>query len=433
MTAPLVLPHLAAITPPGHEIQLVDLLKERPDLSDRSDLVGISLMTPTAEEGYRLADACREKGLKVVLGGVHPSALPLEAKAHADAVVVGEAEETWATLLKDLEAGSLKEFYVAGPGWPVAEFPPDRTFWVKERPNLNGLPLPKRELLPRHYVFDSIMTSRGCAFQCRFCSIPRLHGGTPRHRPVEEVAEEVRRVRHLWLMLDDDIFGDLPYRLELYQRLAESNRWMRWYGTGSLAVAFDRSGKEVLELAARSGLNAVFLGLESAEVGTLSSLLINQKLRQGQEVDFGKTIEGIRRIRGFNIMVAAFFILGSDADSRETFEKTLSFCDEACVAPVPLLLIPLPGTPLWADYENRLLPGLTWDKWDGLHALYSHPSLGVREREELLHRLQRTSYTFKRVIRRLKGLSLGVAFTSFLIQLGLWRSLESDWKRVQQS
>jgi len=432
LTVPLVLPHLAAITPPGHQVQLVDLFKERFDLSDRPDLVGISVMTPMAEAAYQIADLSREKGIKVVLGGHHPSAMPMEARSHADAVVLGEAEDTWPALIKDLEAGQMKEFYVTGPRPSSQEFSPHQVHWVPERPSLDHLALPKRELLQGRYFFDSLMTTRGCPYHCQFCGTSDFYGETLRHRPVEQVAEEVKSVRRFWFMADDDIFGDIAYRLALYQKLGELNRWMRWHGAGCLAVAYDKAGEEVLRLAAKSGLNAVMVGLESAEPKTLDQLQIAPKLRQEGEINFARVTEGIKKIQEFNIMVAGFFVLGSETDTRETFDKTLSFCEESGVVPIPFLLMPLPGTPMWEDHKVRLLPGLSWGKWDACHALFSHPTLGIREREELLYRLRRASYTFGKIMRRLKGFSGDTAFFSFLMQVGLRLSFRADWKRMLQ-
>lgn len=431
VTVPYVLPHLAALTPKGHDIELVNLFRERLDVSDRPDIVGISVMTPMAVSAYRLADELRAKGITVVLGGHHVSAMPSEAKEHADAVVVGEAEETWPVLVEDAEAGRLKEYYVSGPLYREGPFPAESTYHSPDRPSLDALPLPRRDLLKGRYFFDSIVTTRGCPYQCRFCGTSRFYGGTVRHRPVEHIAEEVRRMGRFWMMADDDIFGDLAYRLSLYEKLTGMRRYMRWHGAGSLAVAHDRAGGDVLKLAAKSGLNAVFVGLESAEAETLQDIRITPKLRQTDGIDFGKTAAGIRKIKEHGIMVIGFFVLGFDTDTRQSFDKTLALCDETGVAPIPFLLMPLPGTPLWDDYEARLSPGVTWDKWDAVHALYRHPSLAPREREEMLYRLRRTSYTFGRIMKRLGGLPFGTKPFSFMMQMGLRRSFESDWKRVK--
>lgn len=431
VTVPYVLPHLAALTPPGHNVRLVNLFREKLDVSARPDLVGISVMTPMAVSAYALADELRAKGIKVVLGGHHVSAMPQEAKSHADAVVVGEAEETWPILVNDAAAGRMMEYYVSGPLYDPATFPAAATHHAPERPSLDNLPLPRRDLLKGGYFFDSIVTTRGCPYQCRFCGTSRFYGGTVRHRPVGQVAEEVARMGRFWMMADDDIFGDLGYRQSLYEKLSGMDRFMRWHGAGSLAVAHDRAGGDVLKLAARSGLNAVFVGLESAEEDTLNSVRITPKLRQTEAIDFGKTAAGVRRIKEHGIMVVGFFVLGFDTDTRESFDKTLALCDQTGVVPIPFLLMPLPGTPLWGEYDGRILPNAGWDKWDAVHALYDHPNMGLREREELLYRLRRTSYTFNRIMKRIGGLPFGTKAFSFMMQLGLRQSFESDWRRVK--
>lgn len=430
VTMPYVLPHLAALTPAHHKVELVNLFREKLDLADRPDLVAISVMTPMAVNAYALADEYRAKGIPVILGGHHASAMPHEAKGHADAVVIGEAEETWPEVIKDFERGGLKEFYTAGPVADGEELPEDETFKVIGRPSLDSIPLPRRDLLKHRYLFDSIVTTRGCQYMCRFCGTSRFYGGTVRHRPVESVVEEVGQMGRFFLMADDDIFGDLPYRLSLYEKMDGMKRFMRWHGAGSLAVASSKDGDDVLRLSARSGLNQVFVGLESAEPETLRSARITPKLKQTQDIDFGKTVEAIKKIKSYGILVAGFFVLGFDTDTKASFEKTLDLCDMLGVIPIPFLLMPLPGTPLWDDYKERLLPGITWNRWDAVHAVFDHPNIGVKEREELLYRLRRSSYTAGRIFKRLKGYSPGAAMFSLPMQYGIRRSFESDWRRV---
>jgi radical SAM superfamily enzyme YgiQ (UPF0313 family) len=350
---------------------------------------------------------------------------------HADAVVVGEAEDTWPKLVADAEAARLKEYYVAGPLYDDAEYPAESTYHHPDRPSLDGMPPPRRDLLRGRYFFDSIVTTRGCPYQCRFCGTSRFYGGTVRHRPVDEVADEIRCMGRQFMMMDDDIFGDIPYRAALYGKMSGMNRYMRWHGAGSLAIVADPNGNDALRLAARSGLNLVFVGLESAEDVTLSEQRITPKLRQGKQLNVGRIKAAIDVIKSHGIMVAGFFVIGFDTDTRETFDKTLAMCDATGVVPIPFLLMPLPGTPMWDDYEGRFLPGLTWDKWDAVHAVFDHPAIGPREREEMLYRLRRTSYTLGRIMKRLRGLPVGRAMFSFMMQMGLRRSFEYDFNRVK--
>jgi radical SAM superfamily enzyme YgiQ (UPF0313 family) len=129
------LPVLASLTPPGVDMHLVDENVERVNLEEPADLVAISCMTAAAPRGYELADRFRDRGTPVVIGGMHPSALPLEAAEHADAVVVGEAENQWPQVFADFAAGR-----------------PQRLYRADERPTLEGLPLPRRDQIGRAHV-----------------------------------------------------------------------------------------------------------------------------------------------------------------------------------------------------------------------------------------------------------------------------------------
>ncbi|MHB8173392.1 MAG: hypothetical protein ACYDFU_02875, partial [Nitrospirota bacterium] len=178
------------------------------------------------------------------------------------------------------------------------------------------------------------------------------------------------------------------------------------------------------------GLDTVFTGLESAEGDTLDALEINAKLRRQERGSLEKITLAVKKVQSMGIMVFGFFVLGFDTDNRKSFEKTLEFCDKLNVPPIPFLLMPLPGTPLWDEMSGRLIPGQGWGKWDGVHALCDHPSLPPRQREELLYKLRRSAYTFGRIIRRVKGFSPGAAMNGLVMQAGIRRSFISDWKRT---
>lgn len=157
----LTLPLLAALTPPEHSVRLIDESVEDIDFDAQVDLVGISLLTFLAPRGYEIADRFRERGVQVVLGGIHASALPEEALQHADSVVVGEAEEIWPTLLRDVERGQLQRIYKA-----------------ERRPSLARLPRPRLDLLYRKGYLNAncVQATRGCPFGCDFCSVTNFFG-----------------------------------------------------------------------------------------------------------------------------------------------------------------------------------------------------------------------------------------------------------------
>ena len=190
------LPLLAALTPPGHTITIVEEAFAPDDINQDVDLVGITVLTELALRAYRIADTYRQKAVKVVRGGIHPTVLPDEALKHADAVVVGEAEGIWPRLLSDAASGQMQRIYRAG-----------------KMTDLKGLPKPRRDLLPgtkyQGYIRIPIgvETSRGCPYDCEFCCIGQTLGQQYRVRPVQEVIAEIESIDSPHLFFCDDALG----------------------------------------------------------------------------------------------------------------------------------------------------------------------------------------------------------------------------------
>jgi radical SAM superfamily enzyme YgiQ (UPF0313 family) len=197
MFSRLGLATVAALFPEEAQVRIINDGIEPVDFDEKADLVGITAMTSTAPRAYEIADGFRERGVPVILGGIHPTALPQEASSHADSVVIGEAEGVMDAVAEDLKLGKLKKFYQGA-----------------NRPSLAGLPLPKRGLLNgnRYYAeWDMIQTTRGCPFRCDFCSVSEFFGRTYRTRPVEEVVEEVRSLgNHRAIFFVDDNIAARP-------------------------------------------------------------------------------------------------------------------------------------------------------------------------------------------------------------------------------
>ena len=212
---------LAALTPPGDEViytdELVKSFDPTSDLKD-VDLVGISVDSKTARRSYDIADAYRRKGVPVVLGGIHPTACPEEAAAHADAVVVAKAEDLWPQLVEDVRRRALKPMY--GPGMP----------------DLAGRPFARRELFRgRRYIpFQVVQTMRGCPYPCEFCSVSTANGTTMRFRPVDEVLAELRTVGRLVMFADDNVMIHRGYSRDLFTRMIPLRK--QWIGQCSLAA-----------------------------------------------------------------------------------------------------------------------------------------------------------------------------------------------------
>lgn len=350
--APPVLEYLGALTlraAPDTHLTLIDAnVRDFDPATCSADLVGITAMTATATWAYATADALRARGVPVVLGGIHPTALPDEAAQHADAVVVGEAESVWPTVLADTAAGTLQRFYHG------------------ERLPLDGLPAPLFGALDGPYRFRAIITTRGCPYHCTFCSVRRFFGDTVRFRPIDDVVAEVTKVPgSLYFNADDNIWGaDVDRSIELFGRLAaEAKR--PWYGFGDLKSVQGERGDELIAAAKASGLFSVWAGWEadSAQLGAFHA-----SAKQGRDRE-----DAIRRIKAAGIDVTLFVVLGGRNESLRDFEAAVELADRLDVGVHPALLTPFPGTELWAEYEPYLLPGLGWERFTGVSAVFEHP------------------------------------------------------------
>ena len=173
---PLGLAMVAAVTPQEVEVSLTDENVTDINFQKETDLVGITALTVTAPRAYEIADNFRARGVKVILGGAHPSTLPDEASQYADAIVIGEAEGIWPNLINDFKANKLQ-----------------RVYRQSERPSLVNLPIPRRDLFAKgaYYITNTISTTRGCPYSCSFCPVTSFFGHTYRCRPVEEVLKEI--------------------------------------------------------------------------------------------------------------------------------------------------------------------------------------------------------------------------------------------------
>jgi radical SAM superfamily enzyme YgiQ (UPF0313 family) len=348
--APPVLEYLAGLTEkvaPGVEVELIDANREGLSIDSRtSDLVGISVLTPQAPWSYRTADRLRQRGVRVVLGGMHVTVLPEEAKAHADSVVIGEAEGVWEELLNDLGGSApdgggktaLKPFY-RGPRLPLA-----------------GLARPKRGLLKSGYPMGSFFTARGCPFKCSYCSVYRFFGNDVRHRPTEDVVEQVLTspYRVFW-NVDDNIWGagiqrSIELYVELYRELSINSKKKWWIGSGDLVSVQTSRGEELLKWASRSGLTLVMVGWESENVTSLKQW--NAVTKQGNDRE-----DAVKRIRDHGIDVMMFLMLGGREDTPDDYKRALDICDRLGVMPHPMQLTPFPGTGLYDDYRPHLKGG----------------------------------------------------------------------------
>jgi len=266
----LNLPYVAAMTPPEVEVKIVDEAYEPINFNEKVDLVGITAQTPVAPRAYEIAQVFRNRGVPVVMGGVHASILPHEALEHVDAVVIGEAEGIWLQLINDLRRGRLEKIYRAN-GWVKGE----------------NIPVPRRELLNSRFYFPLklLETTRGCPHRCDFCQVSRFFGNRYRTRPLKEIAREldimfgagpvmapwVKRPlsfisrdlpyflkRRLVYIIDNNVVSNRHFSIELLSLLKDYD--LLWWGHAPVSIADDG---ELLQFFANSGCIAVNIGFES--------------------------------------------------------------------------------------------------------------------------------------------------------------------------
>jgi len=325
----LTLGVLSALTPPEIEADVIDEEIEEIDFNKHYDLVGISCMTASAPRAYELSSLFREKGAKVVLGGIHPSVMPDEAIAHSDCVVIGEAEGCWEELINDFKQNRLKEFY--------------RSL----NSDLSKFPIPK--LSHNHTPFNvtPIFCTRGCPYSCEFCSVTDLYGKKLRHRQVTDIVKEIAiRDSKKFFFLDDNIIGDVKFAKELFTALSDLK--IRWVGQASISLAKDR---DLLKLAKKSGCAGLFIGLESVSSENL------KKLRKTPD-DAEEHGRAIQIIQDAGIFFQASFVFGFDDDDKSIFEKTLDFLHKNRISSATFnILTPYPGTAIFERFkkEGRLL------------------------------------------------------------------------------
>ncbi len=369
---------LGALTPPEHEVYVEDENVRPLDLEDRPDLVGITVNVDTSYRAGEIARSYRQRGIPVVVGGIHPSANPEEAQRYADAVCVGEAEEVWGKILDDAAAGRLHGKYFS------------------ERPaDLAKTPIPRWSLLERsRYLYTNVVcASRGCPFRCEFCynSAGYVHHHY-RNRPIEQVVAEIGQLgtRHV-MFIDDNFIGDVHWTRAFVRAIRPLG--LRWNAAASANLVWHL---DLLDEMRQSGCQSLFIGFETINQDSLGGV----RKHQNKVGSFERLIREAHR-RG--IMVNASMVFGFDDDRPGVFEATLDWLVRNKVETMTAhILTPYPGTVLFErlQREGRILD-YDWSHYNTSRVVFRPSHLTP----EALYRgylwVYRQFYSLRNILRRL--------------------------------
>jgi radical SAM superfamily enzyme YgiQ (UPF0313 family) len=424
---PLSIMTVAGLTPSSWDVEIIDENLEWFDFTKmrRPTLVGVTAFTCQATRAYELASIFRAMGVPIIMGGIHASLCPDEAERHMDAIVTGEAESAWETVLEDVLEGRLQRRYRGVYRDPFTT------------------PAARHDLVKGKYLLGALQTGRGCPLNCKFCSVTAFNGSRFRRRPIPEVIAEAEKVTSKTIFFsDDNLIGtrrdDIAYSKELFRAMIARKLNKRW--TAQLTINF-ADDEELLTLARQSGCIACYIGFESPDPVILKEMNKRYNLRFGKD-SYRKAVE---KIHAAGIGVTGNFIVGSDKDEKGVADMIVRAVDECGIDGSPFTtMTPLPGTALYDQiaqrgrlvldnypqdwmYYNLVYPTFAYQNfnWSELHEEIEHLFNGL---------LGSHTRILKRAIRTWKSTgSPHIAFLYYLSNLNYrnnWKLYDSFHKKI---
>lgn len=403
---PLGLMILASLTPKEWSIRVIDENLHIPNYEAlaRPDLVGIGAFTCQADRAYRIARMFRLRNVPVILGGIHATMCSSEALEYVDAVVIGEAENVWHHVLKDVKDHCIKRVYIG------------------ERPEMSHVPFARHDLMSKNYPFGSIQFARGCPFRCKFCSVTSFYGGTYRRRPVKNIIEELKLIPQKYILItDDNLIGvsksDAEGIKEIFKIMIRERINKKWIAQATMNIADD---VELLELASRAGCVSILIGFESICSEGLAEINKAHFHTEGHDIR-----SAVQRMQEHGILVAGSFIIGLDADDHGIGKRIAEIAHSYGLDAIDVLLLtPLPGTEIWdrMKSENRIRANSFPDDWK--YYTLQFPVLNYKHftPAEIVHEIRqctRTYYSCKPMLRRVfrNFITMRKPFSTLLVNL----------------
>ncbi len=377
---PLTISTLNALVPPGIEREFFDDRIELVDYETETDLVAITTEVYTARRAYMIAERFRKRGKTVVLGGYHTTLCPDEAEAHADALLLGNAENVWPKIIEDFRQGKLKKRYFGEPQFK--DIIPDRSIFDGKKYTKMGV----------------IETGRGCNFDCEFCAITAFHGAKYHRKPVKHIVRDIKEAKKagkkIFFFVDDNIVADPEYAIQLFKAITPLH--IKWIGQGSLTMA---KNAEILRWMKKSGCVVILIGYESLELKNL------QQMNKAWNARLGEMAKLTEKVHHAGLNIYATFVFGFDHDTSELFDRTVAFAEKMGFFFAAFNhLLPMPGTRLYSRLlkEKKILNDQWWlDPDYGYGTVTFRPGrLSAEEVSRLCKNARAKFYRFGSIFKR---------------------------------
>ncbi len=381
---------IAAITPKKHSVTVVNERYAKINFRETYDIVNINFTTSTALRAYDIAEKFRKKGITVVLSGLHASALPQEARKHADSVLLGWGEVNWLQLLEDFERNRLKPVYEPGKYDDSVYIPPTNVE------------------LPGFVVSGAVEATRGCPYKCDFCPETNIPGG--RHfyaRPVEDVAAEIKALpQRTFTFYDLSLTINPGYTKSLFRKIRGLHKRFSCNGNADVLA----SDIELVRLSREAGCVSWLVGFES-----LSQQTLNEIGKDTNKVE--EYAKAVKNIHDNGMIVVGSFMFGFDTDTKDVFDETLEMIKKLEIDIVDFcILTPYPGTPIFnrLEKEGRILTK-DWSKYK-FNVVFMPKNISPAELLSGVRNIYRDFYSIPYTIKRVvKSVRLG--FYPFILVL----------------
>jgi len=374
----LTMPLLAALTPADWQVEIcIETIEEIPFDTDAA-VIGIGSMGHSLRRGIEIAEQFKKRGKIVIFGGLMASLLPERTKLSCDAVVIGDAEDVWSEILKDVDNGQLKEYYKK----PLSKL---------------TYPLPKYELITNKRIGDflPVQAGRGCPNACDFCSIYYVYKQQYLKRDIPEVIRDIKHIKSLgfkkFLLIDDNIIADRSYMKSLCKEIKKEK--MKWMSQCAIDIARD---DELLNTVADSGCTTLSFGLESLNENNLEK--INKAWCKVDDYEFL-----IKKIHNVGIDVASEMMVGLENDTRENLFATVDFVIKNQIeVPKFYIVTPIPGTKYFDQAQaSGIIMDSNIERFSPSKAVIKTNNFSPEKLTEIFWDMYYETYTISNILKRI--------------------------------